>query len=59
MKAHSENLRERVIGAVERGQSRPEVAARFEVSVSTIERWLRMKRETGGLLHSQCPVRWP
>jgi transposase len=55
MKAYSEDLRERVIGAVERGQPRAEVAARFEVSVPTIERWLRLKRETGGLARRPVP----
>src|SRR4051794_2744586 len=49
MRAYSEDLRERVIRAVEAGRPREEVAARFEVSVPTIERWVRLKRETGGL----------
>jgi|SRR5687768_17292281 len=51
MKAYSEDLRERVIRAVEVGRPREEVAARFEVSVPTIERWVRLKRETGGQIH--------
>src|SRR5690349_11373253 len=55
MKAYSEDLRERVIRAVEAGRRRDEVAARFEVSVPTIERWLRLKRETGGLARRQVP----
>ena len=55
MKAYSEDLRERVIGAVERGEWREDVAARFEVSVPTIERWLRLKRETGGLARRPVP----
>jgi transposase len=49
MKAYSEDLRERVIRAVEQGRPRDEVVARFEVSMPTIERWVRLKRETGGL----------
>jgi len=55
MKAYSEDLRERVISAVERGQPRTDVAPRFEVSVPTIERWLRLKRETGGLARRPVP----
>src|SRR5919206_73686 len=51
MKAYSKDLRERVIRAVEAGRRRGAVAGRLEVSVPTIERWLRLKRETGGL----CP----
>ena len=55
MKAYSEDLRERVIRAVEAGRPREEVAAWFEVSVPTIERWLRLKRETGGLTRRPVP----
>jgi transposase len=55
MKAYSEDLRERVIRAVETGRPRDEVAARFEVSVPTIERWVRLKRETGGLARRPVP----
>jgi transposase len=55
MKAYSEDLRERVIRAVEAGQPREEVAARFDVSVPTIERWVRLKRETGGLARRRVP----
>ena len=55
MKAYSEDLRERVIRAVEAGRPREEVAARFEVSVPTIERWVRLKRETGGLARRRVP----
>ena len=55
MKAYSEDLRERVVGAVERGERREDVASRFEVSVPTIERWLRLKRETGGLARRPVP----
>jgi transposase len=55
MKAYSEDLRERVIRAVEAGRPRDEVAARFEVSVPTIERWVRLKRETGGLARRPVP----
>ena len=55
MRAYSEDLRERVIRAVEAGRPREAVAARFEVSVPTIERWVRLKRETGGLASRPVP----
>ena len=55
MKAYSEDLRQRVIRAVEAGEPREDVAARFEVSVPTIERWVRLKRETGGLARRRVP----
>ena len=37
------------------GTPREDVAARFPVSVPTIERWLRLKRETGGLAPKPVP----
>jgi transposase len=55
MKAYSEDLRERVIRAVEAGRPREAVATRFEVSVPTIERWVRLKRDTGGLARRPVP----
>jgi transposase len=55
MKAYSEDLRERVIRAVEAGRPRHEVASRFEVSVPTIERLVRLKRDTGGLARRPVP----
>jgi transposase len=48
MKAYSQDLRERVIAAVEAGaQSRPELAETFEVSESTIDKWAKRWRDTG------------
>lgn len=50
MKAYSQDLRERVIAAVEAGQqSRPEIAATFEVSESTIDKWVKRWRHTGSV----------
>jgi transposase len=57
MKAHSEDLRERVVRAVAIGTPRDEVSAMFAVSVPTITRWLRLKRETGSL--ARRPVLGP
>jgi transposase len=55
MKAYSADLRGRVMGAVGRGERREDVAARFEVSVPTVERWVRLERETGGLARRPVP----
>ena len=55
MKAYSEDLRERVVRAVAIGTPRRAVAATFAVSVPTIERWLRLKRETGSLAPRPVP----
>jgi transposase len=49
MKAYSEDLRDRVVRAVAIGTPRDEVAGMFAVSVPSIERWLRLKRATGGV----------
>src|SRR5436190_23645371 len=55
MRAYSEDLRERVVRAVAIGTPRDEVAARFVVSVPTITRWLRLRRETGSLAPKPIP----
>ena len=55
MKPYSEDLRERVVRAVAIGTPREDVAALFAVSVPSIERWLRLKRETGGLAPKPVP----
>lgn len=55
MRPYSEDLRWRVVRAVATGTSREVVAERFEVSVPTIERWLRQRRETGGLTPKPVP----
>ena len=45
MKAYSQDLRERIIRALEAGQeTQPEIAARFSVSLSFVEKlWLRWR----------------
>src|SRR4051812_11424040 len=55
MKAYSEDLRERVVRAVVIGTPRDKVAGMFAVSVPTITRWLRLKRETGSLAPKPIP----
>ena len=55
MKPYSEDLRWRVVSAVSSGMPREDVAWRFAVSVPTITRWLRLKRETGDLAPKPVP----
>src|SRR5215210_7882799 len=55
MRPYSEDLRERVMAAIDRGERREEVAERFSVSVPTITRWVRRRRETGGLAAKPVP----
>jgi transposase len=50
MKAYSQDLRERVIAAIEAGQhSQPEIAVIFEISESTIDKWMKRWRDTGSV----------
>src|SRR5215218_7915897 len=49
MKPYSKDLRIRVLAAVDRGMPRGEVAETFGVSEPTVRRWLRLRRETGGV----------
>ena len=46
-KPYSPDMRERVIGRVERGDSRREAAEHFEISASAAIKWLARWRETG------------
>ena len=49
MKAYSEDLRQRVVAAVDGGLPRGEVTRLFGVSRATLVRYLQLRRETGGL----------
>ena len=46
---YSNDLRERVVGAVEAGESCRTVAARFGVSVSSVVKWSQRYRATGSV----------
>lgn len=59
MKAYSEDLRQRVVGAVDAGMPRPEVARLFQVSVATIKRYLKRRRDAGHLRPGRSPGRPP
>ncbi len=47
MKPYSKDLRIRVLAAVDGGTPREAVAKTFSVSVPSIKRWLKRRRETG------------
>lgn len=49
MRAYSVDLREKVLAAVDAGMRREQAASVFGISVPTIERYVRLRRETGGL----------
>ena len=49
MKAYSEDLRLRAVAAVDGGMPRSEAARVFGVGRATVERYLVLRRATGGL----------
>ena len=49
MKAYSKDLRLKVLDALDRGMDRREVAGIFGVSLPSIKRWLKMRRESGNV----------
>jgi transposase len=55
MRAYSKDLRLRVLAAVDRGMPRGEVAETFGLSTSTVKRYLRLRRETGGVEPKPIP----
>jgi transposase len=57
MKPYSKDLRLRVLAAVDADTPREQVAKTFSVSMPTIKRWLRRRRETGGVEPRAIPGR--
>ena len=59
MNGYSKDLRLRVLAAVDRDMPRKDVAETFVVSLPTIKRWLKRRRETGGVEKRPIPGRPP
>ena len=57
MKAYSQDVRQRVLRAIDSGESQTQTAETFAVSVPTIKRYLRQRRETGHVLPKAIPGR--
>ena len=57
MKPYSKDLRSRVLAAVDAGKPREEVAKTFSVSMPSIKRWLKRRRETGDVEPKPIPGR--
>ena len=57
MKPYSKDLRLRVLSAVDAGTPRVEVAKTFSVSMPTIKRWLKRRRESGDVQPRAIPGR--
>jgi transposase len=59
MNAYSKDLRIRALGALERGMPRKEAASTFGVSLATLKRWLKRRREGEDVAPQPSPGRTP
>ena len=57
MKTYSNDLKLRVLAAVDAGNPREEIARTFSVSMPTIKRWPRRRKETGDVEPEPIPGR--
>jgi transposase len=57
MKAYSQDLREKVVQAIEQGKTRKEVVDVFGVSLSTVKRYIRQKKQIGHIQPKKIPGR--
>src|SRR6266536_5774253 len=57
MRAYSQDLRQRILHAVDQGKPRAEIVKTFEVSRATIKRYLKLRRETGEVRAKAIPGR--
>ena len=57
MRAYSQDLRHRILRAVDQGKPRAEIGKTFAVSRSTIKRYLKLRRETGDIKPRAIPGR--
>jgi transposase len=57
MKAYSEDLRKKIVSAIERGMSKAQTARLFDVSLSSVKRYARIAREGGSLEPRKSPGR--
>ena len=57
MKAYSEDLRKKIVSAIERGMSKAQAARTFDVSLSSVKRYARTVRQGGSLTPKKSPGR--
>jgi transposase len=57
MRAYSEDLRKKIVAAVERGMSKAQAARTFDVSLSSVKRYSKTAREGGSLEPRKSPGR--
>jgi transposase len=59
MKSYSEDLRHKIVAAVERGMPKTQAAHLFDVSLSSVKRYARMARQGDSLAPKRRPGRAP
>ena len=59
MNAYSKDLRIKALGALDRGMPRKEAASTFGVSLATLKRWLKRRREGEDIAPKPSPGRTP
>ena len=57
MRAYSEDLRKKIVAALERGMSKAEAARTFSVSLSSVKRYARSARQGDSLTPKKSPGR--
>jgi transposase len=57
MRAYSEDLRKKIVAAIERGMSKAEAARTFDVSLSSVKRYARTVRQGDSLTPKKSPGR--
>ena len=57
MKAYSEDLRKKIVAAIERGMPKAQAARLFDVSLSSVKRYSRTAREGSSLEPRKSPGR--
>jgi transposase len=59
MKAYPQDLREKVLRAMDQGYPREEIVKLLGVSLATIKRYVKQRRETGTVAPKAIPGRPP
>ena len=59
MRSYSEDLRHKIVAAVERGMPKTQAARLFDVSLSSVKRYARMARQGNSLAPKKRPGRAP
>jgi transposase len=57
MRAYSQDLRERVLRAVDQGKAQKEIVEALGVSLATIKRYVKQRREVGHVKPKAIPAR--